>query len=574
MARLHPATQQDSTLRFRLAPLVICAWACASHAQTTPVHPPYGIGDAMKEAQPPRPAPPARAPVPNIIQEEGRMLALPSGETLTVREFTFEGGQPIPEADLQAELAPYVGRALTLAEIQQAAARITGLYRTRGYLLARAYVPRQDASGGILLLRVVPGAFGKLTLKNHSLVRDPSILSMFAPLQAETAVTLANLERAMLNVGDLPGAQLPKLTISPGEAAGSSDFDIDVGEGKRLGGFVLADNQGSRFTGENRLSAGVDVNSPFGLGDKFSVNAMGTNGGGLLNGRAAYSAPLGGSGLRAGLAASKTTYELGGDYADLDATGEAHTVEATLSYPLRRSRDQNLTLSMNLAEKHLRDDVKATAVVDAKKADVATLALQRDAWSSMLGHASFTSATVGLTYGHLKIADPAQAALNQAGANTAGRYARLNLSLLADIDLSKGWSVNATASAQKALGNKNLDPSEQMSISGSNGVKTYREWISGDNAYLLGATLNYALPTWGRATQAIGAFAELGRAHLQDASYATSNGVRLSDIGLSYKASVKGWIAGLQLAHTVGPRPAEFTNRGSTRLLAQLGMQY
>lgn len=555
--------------------LIFCTWAGAAHAQTAPPPvPPFNSGDALREAKPPPPAPASQPPAPPEIQEDGRTLSMPSGETLTVHRFVFEGAGLIADAELQAEVAPYRDRALTMAEIQQAAGKVTGLYRDRGYLLARAYVPRQDAADGTLRLRVVAGSFGVWTLKNESLVRDASIASVFAPLKNEAAVTRGGLERAMYLVADMPGAPLPKLTISPGEAPGTSDFDIGVGPGKRFGGYVLADDQGSRYTGQNRLSAGFDVNSPFGLADRFGINAVGTNGGGLLSGRVAYSVPIGGSGLRAQLAGSKTTYELGSDYADLDATGEARSIEAAVTYPLIRSRDRNLTISMSFAERHLRDDIEATATVNPKKADVATLSLQHDAWSSVAGQAVFTSVGAGISYGRLSFLDSTQAALNKAGADTAGHYARLNLNLLADVDLSHGWSLNTTASAQKALGNKNLDPSEQMSISGSNGVKAYRESASGDNGYLLTAHLDYVIAAWGNAVQTIGPFAELGRAYLQDGSYSTNGGVRLSDIGLSYKLQFKGLIAGLQLAHPIGPEQAGGAYDGATRLLVQIGAQY
>ena len=573
MNPIRPASSSSRVHPALAAFCALCAFTATSHAQGQPV-PNYGIGDALREAQPPRPPAPSQPPAPVIVEQPERPLNLPAGETLTVREFRVEGAEAIAQADLQTVLDPYRGRALSMAEIEQAAGKITALYRSRGYLVARAYVPRQDASAGTLVIRVLVGTYGKLTLKNRSLVRDGTVRDVFAPLQAGAAVSRADLERAMLLVGDMPGAALPRLTISPGDAPGTSDFDVEVGESKRFTGYVLGDNQGSRYTGRNRLSGGLDIHSPFGIADKLSLNLMGAEGGGLDNGRLAYSFPLTASGLRLELAAARTSYHLGGDYSDLDAKGRARTVEATLSYPVFRSREQNLSLSLNLAARHLRDEVGVVETVDDKTVKAATFGVQHESWGNLLGRPGYTNLGAGLTYGHLDIANPAQQALNRAGANTAGDFAHLNLRLAANMELAKNWTASAALSMQKALRNKNLDGSEQMSISGPNGVKAYREWVSGDNGYLLNAELRYALPAPEGLTHSLGVFADLGRAWLQNADYATSNGVRLSDVGVGYQARYGALFGRVQVARAVGSRPQEIVRDGRTRVLVQAGVLF
>lgn len=563
------------------APAVLCAVIAASalttaaaHAQTPP-SPGYGIGDALKEAQPPRPPAPRQPPAPSIEQpQDERPLALPAGETLTVRAFRFEGADFIAEAELQAAVQPYLDRALTLADIEAAAARVTALYRDRGYMVARAYVPRQDASAGTLTLRVLVGRYGRFTVDNASLVRDSLVRDAFADLADEPAITRASLERAMLIVADMPGAQLPKLRVAPGQAQGSSDFDVQVDADPRIAGYVLADNHGSRYTGKNRLRAGVDANSLLGIADRLSLSATRAQGEGLVNGRLAYSVPLGSDGLRAELAAAKTTYELGDDYADLDATGTAYTLEGTLSYPLVRSRSQNLYLGFNLAAKRMRDEIEALDSAIPKKAKVGTLTLQHEAWGVLAGAQGYSSVTAGLTYGHLDITDREQKALNAAGADTTGHYGRTNLGVNASLGFGAEWTLSATLSLQKALRDKNLDSSEQMTISGPGAVKSYRETVSGDNGYLVNTELRYLLPALAGLTHSVGVFADTGRVHLQKGAYADTNGVRLSDVGIGYYAAYQGLIASAQLARAVGPQPDVTARDDKTRLLLQVGMVF
>lgn len=569
----RPTPSAPVTLRAFIAASALTT-AAAAYAQTPPA-PGYGIGDAMKEAQPPRPPAPREAPVPSIEQQQDeRPMALPAGETLTVHAFRFEGADFIPEAELQAAVGPYTGRALTLGEIEAAAARITALYRERGYLVARAYVPRQDASEGTLTLRVLVGRYGRFTFRNESLVRDGLVQGAFAGVQGDEAITRDGLERAMLIVADMPGAQLPRLRIAPGQAQGSSDLDVEVDADPTVAGYLLADNQGSRYTGKNRLRAGLDVNSPLGIADRLSLSGTRAQGEGLVNGRLAYGVPLMANGLRAEIAVSKTTYELGDDYEELEATGTAHTVEAGLSYPVVRSRGQNLSLGFSLAAKRMRDEIDALDTAIPKKAKVGTLTLQHEAWGSLLGRQGYSSVTAGLAYGYLDITDAAQKALNAAGADTVGHYGRFNLGLNGSLSLGGDWSLSASLGLQKALRDKNLDTSEQMTISGSNGVKAYRETVSGDNGYLLGAELRYLLPAVAGLTHSVGLFADTGRIHQQKADYTDTNGVRLSDVGLGYYASYRSLFGGVQVARGVGARPDAVARDDRTRVLLQLGMVF
>lgn len=541
-----------------------------------PVTPNYRAGDAVKDAQPPRRPAPREAPEPEIIQQEARPLDLPRGETLMVREFRLEGAEFIPEAELQAELESYQGRALSMTEVQEAAARLTALYRSRGYLMARAYVPRQDAGTGVLTIRIIVGKYGKLMLDNQSLVDDGLLLGAFASLQGENAVSRPDLERAMLLVDDMPGAALPKLTIERGMAAGTSDFDIVVPRDQRVLGYLLGDNLGSRYTGEYRLSGGVSLNSPFGFADQLTARGMVSDGTGLVNGGAVYSFPLMDNGLRAEISAAATTYELGSVYADLDATGEAYYFESSLSYPLLRGREESLYLSLGLAKKLLRDKVGVSGLIISREAETGTVSLRHERWGSLFGMGIYSNLTGGFTYGNLDFDDAEQEAQNRAGTNTAGDYARLNIDFSATLALTPLWSLNATVSLQKALLDKNLDAVEQMNLTCSScgGLKVYRETVTGDNGFMVGSELRYTLPEWGGIKHAAGVFADTGGVYVEHAGYTQESSVQLSDVGVGYYAGWGAFNSLVQFAHSIGPIPATVANAEDYRVRAQIGLTF
>lgn len=558
-----------------LASPLACAQFAPVVAQAgTPSNAPVpGIGEALKQVQPPRPPQPPQRAAPVIVEQEAPALSLKGSETLMVRAFRFEGADFIAEAALQVAVSPYVGRALDMREVDAAVERVTALYRARGFPVARAYVPRQDARDGTLTLRVVVGRYGRVSLKNHSRVDDRVLSLRLSPLDGDAPVASNSLERAMLLISDLAGALMPRVSIAPGASPGLSDVEVEVDAGPRISGSVLTDNQGSRYTGSKRLSASLDIHSLTGVGDRLSLSALGSSGGGLDNGRLGYSAPLAGSGLRADLAVARTRYELSGPYAVLDATGHAETVDASLSYPAIRARDRNLYLSLNLAARHMHDEIGAASTASGRDARAATLAAVYETWGSLFGSAGYGRTSASLTLGHLRIQGAQAQEDNRAGPDTAGRYGKFNLAFSGGLALSDQWSATLAATAQQALC-RNLDGTEQMALSGSNGVRAYREVVMGDHGYLLDAEVRRALPNWAGLTHALGVFANHGRLRLYDASYTTGNGISLSDAGLGYYASYQSLIASMQVARQLGPGQDGVDEGSKTRVLLQAGVVF
>jgi len=135
--------------------------------------------------------------------------------------------------------------------------------------------------------------------------------------------------------------------VLPGESVGTSDFNIATQPTNRFTGYVVADNNGGRYTGMNRLMAGAGINSPLGIGDKLFISGMISDTADLKNGRISYSAPLSATGLRGEAAFSRTTYSLGEEYEDLDAEGSSNGLELNFTYPVIKTRLENLTANIN-----------------------------------------------------------------------------------------------------------------------------------------------------------------------------------------------------------------------------------
>lgn len=529
-------------------------------------------------SKPPLPAAPAVPVLPKLVEPQ---LVLKGNETLLIRTFKIEGPDLGAGVEVRDILAPYQDRKLNLAAIYEAADKITTLYRAKGYLLAKAYVPVQDARSGTLTIKLVPGEYGTIAVKNESPVKEPLIRQAIE--QARTAspyIRTPDLERAMLLTSDLAGVGVPRVTTAPGQLPGTSDLAFEVPQTRRIEGYLLGDNYGAPWTGRNELSGAVHVNSPFGLGDKLSAFGLISEDSALKNGRVAYSLPLGVSGVKAEIGVFRTTYALGGAFAGLDATGTADGIAATLSYALQRSAAESWYLSGNFTHKVV-DDQALGISLNNRTIDLGTLSLTRDTAGTIFGLPVTTSATASFTHGFVDYPDESQRLVNALTINTVDHYSRINLSYLATVGLTDKLSFSTHIRGQKALFGKSLDSSEQFYLTGFFGVRSFDQGFSGDSGYLVTPELKYALPEFLGYRHAVGVFTDVGGVQLENPQFTVTQKAfsQLNDVGAAYYATYdylpgRSVLLKAQVAHTyTSVTGAEFYNKGTKGLL-QVGFTF
>ncbi|WP_159731486.1 ShlB/FhaC/HecB family hemolysin secretion/activation protein [Methylosinus sp. Ce-a6] len=560
--------------------LALAAPQAFAQSAPTPILP-YNIGDAVRQAEEARQAPPPRRnATPALPQPAEPRFTLASKETLFVERFVVEGPLLVSETELREVLAPYEGRKLTLGDIYAAADKVTLLYRAKGYLVAKAYVPAQDARRGALKIKLVVGRYGSVLVNNSSAV-DTGFLQGVVDHAIENEETIHRnaLERALLLVSNLPGAGVPRIVISPGRQQETSNFQFVVPEGERFRGYLLGDNFGSPYTGRDRLNGGLEIFSPLGLGDRLSGAAIVSERAGLASGRVAYSLPLGYDGLRAEIAAFRTTYSLGGVYKDLDATGSAYAMTATLSYAAKRQRSESIFLWANFTHKWLNDEIAGTSYADRTIA-LGTLGVTRDSEQDLFGLPLVTSSTLSFTSGYVNFLDVTQKIQDRARVDTVGNYYRINLAANAVIALGDKLSLSAALRAQKALFG-NLDTSEQFGLGGFWGVRSFDEGLAGDSGYLVTPELKYSLPQIENYRHALGVFTDIGAVWLENGSYTTTQRsyTGVNDLGVAYYATYdigggSRLVLKAQAAHTYGANSGATAYDRHTKGLLQVGFTF
>lgn len=528
------------------------------------------IGSAIQESQSARPQAQPQREQPEIINKDGQ--AVPgdkNGPTIFVRDFKLENVEFIPEAEIQKVLEPFKNRDLSMHQLEEATQAITALYQKKGYVVVKAYLPKQSISDGVIIIRILIGTYApSSSSENNSLVRDWFInKSLKANLPEGQPVRQKELERAVLVISDMPGAGMPTINIGPGQTPGTTEVFTQVPKGKRFGGYVLSDDMGSRYTGRLRFGAGVDVNSPFGIADKLSVYGLTTDTTGLVNYGAEYGFPLTPNGLRFSFGYSHVYYELGKEFKDLDATGTADIFQGTFTYPLIRSSGQNLLLSLNFAHKDMGNNY---AAFDEKKNTQSTLGkvgASHESWTTFLGKPLYTRIGGYVTGGQLDFTE------GDDSRDTQGWFTYGSLEFISSLALTDRWSLTATGNGQKSFG-KNLDSSEQIIVTGLKGVKAYRENVSGDNGYALNAELKYKLPAIHNWEHALGGFVDYGEWSYEKSPFPDPHSGDMADIGLGYYVNWGLFSGKVQLVQGIGDYPSGLKKEPQTVVCSTLMLSF
>lgn len=486
--------------------------------------------------------------LPEVSTFEYKKPMSDSGKTLFIKSFIFSGNKHINSSILKNLTKEYENRDLTFSQIRELTSKITKFYREKGYFVARAYVPKQDIKADIVEIDIVEGNYGEFHLENDSFVKDSVIQGILNHAKRDDIVSTRTLENSMLIINGIPGVQVTKADVMAGSKVGTSDFSIVTQKSKQYDGYILVDNAGSRYTGKNRLIVGANFNSPFKIGDKVSLSGLISNGSDLKNGRVAYSAPLMSNGLTAEISYSQTNYSLTEEYKNLDATGNSKTLDLTVKYPIIRTRLESFYATLNVAHKDLKDEVESTNDTTKKDINSLTLGVEFDKNHLIGKYNSKSNMKFNISYGNLSFNDNAKKVSDEAGANTNGRYSKVNLELLNNILFTPMVSLESSLKMQYSLGNKNLDGSEDFSIGGSHGVKLYPSGeLSAENGYLFNIELKHKLPSINDLNHNVGLFYDRGRAFMANNNVGFE-AKSLQDIGLGYYASYKDFFGQVQVA--------------------------
>ena len=459
-----------------------------AHAQVPPDA--GAIRQQIERQLPQQPLPASAAP---LEVESTAPLVLPDDVRLTVKSFRIAGNTLLPDVQLQPVVQPWVGRPVGFADLQQATQAVANAFRDAGWIV-RAYLPQQDITEGVVLIRVIESVFSGVRLAEPlpTLVR-PAIITehIKAQQKPDKPLNAKALDRGLLLADDLPGVTVSGV-LEPGASQGQTALVLKARDEPRFDGEVGVDNGGARSTGAVRGTVSAGWNSPLGRGDRARVDALKSSGSSY--GRLGYNLPVGADGWRVGVNSSWLDYRLvGSEFSSLKANGNSSSVGLEASYPLLRQRMRNLYLTMAADERRFSNEANTMRQSKYRVAGF-TAGLSGNLYDT-LGGGGANSAMLSWAHGRVRQGSP------DVGENPAyaGAFNKLRFAVSRQQTLTSTLSAFGAISGQYA--SKALDSSERFYLGGPNGVRAYPvNEAGGSRAEMVNLELRWRLPKGVTAT--------------------------------------------------------------------------
>lgn len=362
----------------RLGLFLICSSAPATlSAQALPldkIPDPLRVEESLRSAPDPVAASPdAAISIPKKVDADKQQLRF------IFRGLQIEGALALSESDLRSFWDHEPNSEIAVADVFLYAERISKFYAERGFALSFAVVPQQEIKDGIVTIRVIEGFIDNVSYTGTSVpsglfasAQDP-VAAHLARVSSQRPVTAAALERSLLLINDIPGLAA-RATFSPAaQGVGASQLTLDVNS-TRVSGEIGYNSYMPPALGRQVVGGLLAINNLVSGVDRLSVSGWHS----LKNSAywslsSDYLTLVGTDGLSLSVSGSYGRMRPNSSLLRaIDYSGTAISGNASLRYPLIRSRRNNLAVELGvsvldtdagyLAGSLLRDRLRTTDV--------------------------------------------------------------------------------------------------------------------------------------------------------------------------------------------------------------------
>lgn len=479
--------------------------------------------------------------------------------------FLFVGNQAISSTELGQALAGQLGMKSNMAEFEKIAEEVTRYYRQRG-ILARADLPQQELSAGVLRVNITEAKFGGAVMDDPggALKASDHLVRLIERQQpVGQTINLKGLETASLLAAETPGVKT-QISLQPGANAGESVALVQVMRSKEKEVQVDLDNHGSRAVGASRQSLIFKLNNPGNRGDNITANLL--NSEGVKYGKLLYSLPVGDNGWRLATYGSAMHYRLiTPDFKSLQAEGPSTTLGMALNIPVERTENQQINLNIAGDWKQYRNDVVGQTI-SKYSGQALTLSLEAAGQDPLSPWQYRSNASWVLGYLDLSNSTSEHIQGDALTAKTAGHFQRWRLSHLQRYAINDRQAVLGQFQTQWA--NKNLDGAEKLYLGGAQGVRAYpANEAGGSLGNLLNLEYQHQLPV-GNNKLTLAGFYDWGDVTInKDSAYTSAlNHYQLQGAGLWMGSSVQSGLGQTELKLTWARRIGHNPNANSSGL--------
>ena len=445
-----------------------------------------GAGGAIPSLPEIAPAPPPQ-PGPELPARPGQPAPAPLSEAprFVLRDVKIEGNTVLDEQAIRDIVSPYLGKPVSIADLEEIRRRFTMLYIDRGFINSGATIPDQNVENGVVTFRFVEGRVTDIEVTGTEHF-DPEYFRSRLALAATSPFNVENMQQEQQILLQDPLVKRLNIELQPGLVPGEARLNADVLEGPRFSlGTAIADDQSPTVGGVRGQITGTMANI---LGYDDVLAAQYGRSEGINDGFVSYSTPIASDDTRLNLRYDKNgTLVVSPALVALSTTSNYTSLAAGLSRPFYRTAEQNLTLGLSLEYRQAQTfllGMPFSFTNGAKNGNTNVTALRwSQDWLDRDAEHAFAARST-LSFGL-----PIFGSTAVSGATTTGQFfswfgqAQYVRRVFAD------WEVLARTAVQ--LADKPLFPIEQFALGGLGNVRGYRTYLTvTDDAFLASGELH------------------------------------------------------------------------------------
>ncbi len=398
----------------------------------------------------PKPAPPPEIKVP-------------------IKSIEVSGSTLLTPQEISSITSGYIGKEIQLDTLKDVAVQITGLYRKKGYLLARAFVPPQDIQNGVVEIDVVEGKIGKIDVEGNKHYSSDFIRYYFSPA-ARRGVS-EDFERALVLLNEFPDLHV-RAFLKPGGKQGTTDVLLKVEDSEPSHGQLDYNNFGNPLVGRNRFGFEYWHGSLSGRGDLLDarmVVPVPTNNESPFY-QAYYTTPISPSGAKLTGSFASADIRVGQDLQVLDIRGTAQIYGFTFTQPLSRTTTGGSDFTASFYAKNVSNFFLTSFLTSRDRLRELALGFDRQ-WATDTARDFLTSSVtqgLGTFMGGMMRGDPLA---SRVGADDSFTKANVELVHIQRVFTNKYLLLHGTA--QYSL--SPLAITEQFALGGPDSVRGYEQ---------------------------------------------------------------------------------------------------
>ncbi len=410
----------------------------------------------------------------------------------------IEGGSALAEHSWQAQLAPFLGREASLADIQAVRATIEKTYRDKGWRLTTVQVPEQTLSDGVLRLRVNEPRVRSVRIVGNQTFSLANWTASLPSLRAGLPPDLNELDQALgvLNEHAAKRAKVVFVAV-PGSTRNEIDAEIHVEESPATSWTAFADNSGNAATGPLRYGLAWRTSNLWDMDHQLSVQAVSAPHEATDPDRISilpsdrvkilgigYRWPMYGIGAVAEATLGHSSVDSGTLGGLFDVKGQGNTASLKVSKLMNRRSGWEPRWFVSLERKHFDSQIlfggaNQATPISIHPVSIGLSATRRATPEHPVGYSAYLQTSGNLAGG--THGDTAAFNAARAGANANFHVLRSGASIQTDLEgWARGWGITALADAQ--FTDDLLVSGEQFSAGGASSVRGFSSrGISGDS---------------------------------------------------------------------------------------------